>query len=170
MTVQDLVHVPSQDITPHDKIPYRANLDAALLALKPETKRAYTRALRQYAAFCTLRGWERPGQPALTDHVGCALWLLKVQETRRGHSRGKDPLAGNVQPHRLQSMGQVARRVQRVVGQHQEFDLARLQPFDKLIRAGNNGTAADKHAVHVDKIVFHRVELPTSKTASKKLF
>ena len=46
MTVQDLVHVPSQDITPHDKIPYRANLDAALLALKPETKRAYTRALR----------------------------------------------------------------------------------------------------------------------------
>ena len=58
MTIQTLVHAPSEDITPHDKIPYRANLDAALLALKPETKRAYTRALRQYATFCTLHGWE----------------------------------------------------------------------------------------------------------------
>ena len=44
--MQTIVHAPSEDITPHDKIPYRANLDAALLALKPETKRAYTRALR----------------------------------------------------------------------------------------------------------------------------
>ena len=55
--MQTIVHVPDTDITPHDKIPYHANLDAALLALKPETKRAYTRALRQYGDFCTVHGW-----------------------------------------------------------------------------------------------------------------
>ena len=67
---------------------------------------------------------------------------------------------GDVQAAGVQPRGQVARRVDRVVGQHQERDLQLGQPPDELGRAGQRLVLVHEHPVHV-----HQPRLDLAHTA-----
>ncbi len=94
------------------------------------------------------------GQPALADDKGRAVGFLRLQEASGGHGRGENALDGDVETDRLQSVRQIARRVDRVVGQHQVFHSTGFELFDEPVCSGDEGAPADEHPVHVNQIAF----------------
>lgn len=61
-----LIRADQRNITAHDNNHYRAGLDAALAALRPEMRRAYEHTLRQFGEFCAAHGWsETPSADVL---------------------------------------------------------------------------------------------------------
>ena len=89
------------------------------------------------------------GQPCLTDDVRGAAGQLGVQEVRRRQGRGPDRFLGHVQPRPHQPRGQITRREDRVVREHQEPALAGDQPLQELGRPRQCLLLVDEHAVHV---------------------
>jgi hypothetical protein len=117
-------------------------------------------------------GVEGLRQPALADDEGRAVGPLRLQKGGRGQRRGVDALRGDVQPGRLQAMGQVARRVERVVGQQQVLRPARLEQRNEPIRPRDEGVAPDEDAVHVDQEVLriHLVSVSLALRAARLRF
>jgi len=120
------------------------------------------------------RGVDGLGEAAFADDKSRALGLaarraLHLQKARRGHGRGIDALGGDIQAGALQAMREVAGGVHRIIGQHQILGVARHEPSDKRICAGDHGIAADQHAIHVDQVVagsVHLVSLANARLAT----
>ena len=76
----------------------------------------------------------RGRQAGLADDVGRAARALVGEEVGRGQGRGPDRLLGHVDPAAQQPGAQVAGRVDRVVGEHEERAAGRLERLDELGR------------------------------------
>ncbi len=50
-------------------------------------------------------------------------------------------------------MGEIARRVERIVGQHEKLDLPLLELLNKAVGSRNRAATADQDSIHVDQIV-----------------
>ena len=91
----------------------------------------------------------RGRQPRLADHERRAARPLVLEEARGGQRGRPDGLLRHLQAARAQPRGEVAPRVDGVVGQDEERDPALAQRAEELGRARDRGLLVHEHAVHV---------------------
>ena len=89
------------------------------------------------------------GQADLADDERRAAGALVGQEPRRGQGRGEDRLLGDLDAALAQPGREVAPRVERVVGEHEERQPALAQERDEAVGARDQVLLVDEHAVHV---------------------
>ena len=92
-----------------------------------------------------------------------AAWPLVLEEAGGGERGGPDGLLGYLETAGPKPGGEVAPRVDRVVGQDQERGAVGPQRSEEVRRTGNGVLLVYKHAVHVHQ---PRLDLPSSHAGS----
>jgi hypothetical protein len=94
---------------------------------------------------------QRRREPSLADHEGRAAGTLALEQVRGGERRRPDRLLLHVEPVPAEPRRQVARRIDRVVGQDEERSTSFAKPREEAVGTRYRVLLAHEDAVHVDE-------------------